>query len=184
MESTCRRKREIYRVCFQIKNFQFVPAGTRSLFSRLKTMEKQDLRIIYMGTPDFAVESLKRLVEGGYNVVAVITMPDKPAGRGHKIQYSPVNRPVERVTRRPANRRSVSHASRNRSEHATSGYFQFTCFAFTSIQRSRSSQLGYYQRRHRNRNHDILPQTRNRYGRNHTATKKTYTSRRKCKNIF
>ena len=53
-------------------------------------MEKQDLRIIYMGTPDFAVESLKRLVEGGYNVVAVITMPDKPAGRGHKIQYSPV----------------------------------------------------------------------------------------------
>ena len=43
-------------------------------------MEKQDLRIIYMGTPDFAVESLKRLVEGGYNVVAVITMPDnRPA---------------------------------------------------------------------------------------------------------
>jgi methionyl-tRNA formyltransferase len=43
-----------------------------------------------MGTPDFAVESLKCLVEGGYNVVGVITMPDKPAGRGHKIQYSPV----------------------------------------------------------------------------------------------
>ncbi len=53
-------------------------------------MEKQDLRIIYMGTPDFAVESLRRLVEGGYNVVAVVTMPDKPAGRGHKIQFSPV----------------------------------------------------------------------------------------------
>lgn len=43
-----------------------------------------------MGTPDFAVESLRQLVEGGYNVVGVITMPDKPAGRGHKIQYSPV----------------------------------------------------------------------------------------------
>ena len=53
-------------------------------------MEKKDLRIVYMGTPDFAVESLRRLVEGGYNVVAVITMPDKPAGRGHKIQFSPV----------------------------------------------------------------------------------------------
>ncbi|MGL6177915.1 MAG: methionyl-tRNA formyltransferase [Tannerellaceae bacterium] len=53
-------------------------------------MEKKDLRIVYMGTPDFAVESLKALVEGGYNVVGVITMPDKPAGRGHKIQYSPV----------------------------------------------------------------------------------------------
>lgn len=53
-------------------------------------MKKEDLRIVYMGTPDFAVESLRRLVEGGYHVVAVITMPDKPAGRGHKIQYSPV----------------------------------------------------------------------------------------------
>ncbi|MCE9106276.1 methionyl-tRNA formyltransferase [Bacteroides pyogenes] len=53
-------------------------------------MEKKDLRIVYMGTPDFAVESLRQLVEGGYNVAGVITMPDKPAGRGHKIQYSPV----------------------------------------------------------------------------------------------
>jgi methionyl-tRNA formyltransferase len=43
-----------------------------------------------MGTPDFAVEPLRRLVEGGYNVVGVITMPDKPAGRGHKLQASPV----------------------------------------------------------------------------------------------
>lgn len=43
-----------------------------------------------MGTPDFAVESLRCLVEGGYHVVGVITMPDKPAGRGHKIQFSPV----------------------------------------------------------------------------------------------
>ena len=51
---------------------------------------KDSLRIVYMGTPDFAVESLRCLVEGGYNVVGVITMPDKPAGRGHKIQFSPV----------------------------------------------------------------------------------------------
>lgn len=43
-----------------------------------------------MGTPDFAVEPLRRLVEGGYHIAGVITMPDKPAGRGHKIQYSPV----------------------------------------------------------------------------------------------
>lgn len=53
-------------------------------------MDKQLLRIIYMGTPDFAVESLRALVEGGYNVVAVVTMPDKPAGRGHQLQYSAV----------------------------------------------------------------------------------------------
>ncbi len=43
-----------------------------------------------MGTPEFAVESLKILVENKYDVVGVITMPDKPAGRGHKLQYSAV----------------------------------------------------------------------------------------------
>jgi len=43
-----------------------------------------------MGTPDFAVESLKILVENNYNVVGVITMPDKPSGRGHKLQFSAV----------------------------------------------------------------------------------------------
>ena len=43
-----------------------------------------------MGTPDFAVESLRALVEGNYNVVAVVTMPDKPAGRGQQLQYSAV----------------------------------------------------------------------------------------------
>lgn len=53
-------------------------------------MTKEQLRIIYMGTPGFAVEPLRLLVERGYNVVAVVTMPDKPAGRGHKIQFSPV----------------------------------------------------------------------------------------------
>ena len=54
-------------------------------------MDKKDLRIVYMGTPEFAVESLKRLVEGGYNVVGVVTMPDKPMGRhGSVLQPSPV----------------------------------------------------------------------------------------------
>lgn len=54
-------------------------------------MKKEDLRIVYMGTPDFAVESLRRLVEGGYNIVGVITMPDKPVGRhGSVLQASPV----------------------------------------------------------------------------------------------
>lgn len=48
------------------------------------------LRIVYMGTPDFAVEGLKALVENGENIVAVITMPDKPAGRGHQMQFSPI----------------------------------------------------------------------------------------------
>ena len=53
-------------------------------------MKKEELRIVFMGTPEFAVESLKALVENNFNVVGVITMPDKPAGRGHKMQFSAV----------------------------------------------------------------------------------------------
>ena len=49
-----------------------------------------DLRIIFMGTPDFAVPSMEILVSHGYNIVAVITAPDKPQGRGQKITHSPV----------------------------------------------------------------------------------------------
>jgi methionyl-tRNA formyltransferase len=49
-----------------------------------------ELRIIFMGTPEFAVPSLDILVENKFNVVAVITAPDKPQGRGQKITYSPV----------------------------------------------------------------------------------------------
>ena len=55
-------------------------------------MTKSDIRIVYLGTPEFAVAGLQALVEGGYNVVAVVTMPDKPAGRGHQMQYSDVKK--------------------------------------------------------------------------------------------
>ena len=50
----------------------------------------KELRIIYMGTPQFAVEPLRAIVQAGYKVLAVITAPDKPAGRGQKIHYSAV----------------------------------------------------------------------------------------------
>lgn len=53
-------------------------------------MKKEDLKIVFLGTPDFAVESLSRIVDDGYNVVAVVTMPDKKAGRGHQLIQSPV----------------------------------------------------------------------------------------------
>ena len=54
-------------------------------------MTKEDLRIVFMGTPEFAVETLRALVENGYNVVAVVTQPDKPVGRhGSVLQPSPV----------------------------------------------------------------------------------------------
>jgi methionyl-tRNA formyltransferase len=56
----------------------------------LINMKSKELSIVFMGTPDFAVASLKALVDGGYNVVGVITAPDKPAGRGNKITESAV----------------------------------------------------------------------------------------------
>lgn len=48
------------------------------------------LKIIYMGTPEFAVPGLKILLENGFNIVAVVTAPDKPSGRGLQLQQSPV----------------------------------------------------------------------------------------------
>ncbi|MFO7999690.1 MAG: methionyl-tRNA formyltransferase [Marinilabilia sp.] len=50
----------------------------------------QDLRIVFMGTPEFATESLKALLDTGANIVGVITAPDKPSGRGRKLTPSPV----------------------------------------------------------------------------------------------
>jgi len=58
---------------------------------------KQSLRIVFMGTPDFAVESLKALVENGVHIVGVVTAADKPAGRGQKLQPSAVKCYAESV---------------------------------------------------------------------------------------
>ena len=55
-------------------------------------MTKEDLKIVFFGTPEFAVESLDALVKGGYNVAAVVTMPDKAAGRGQKLSQSAVKK--------------------------------------------------------------------------------------------
>ena len=55
-------------------------------------MTKDELKIVFFGTPDFAVESLRRLVEGHYHIVGVVTMPDKPAGRGHHLLQSDVKK--------------------------------------------------------------------------------------------
>ena len=53
-------------------------------------MDGKSLRIVFMGTPEFAATSLRKLVAEGYNVVAVVTTPDKPAGRGQKMHESDV----------------------------------------------------------------------------------------------
>jgi len=55
-------------------------------------MQGKELRIVFMGTPDFAVASLKALVDTGYNIVGVITAPDKLAGRGKKLNESAVKK--------------------------------------------------------------------------------------------
>ncbi len=52
----------------------------------MSTLKNNPLRIVFMGTPDFAVGSLKKILEAGFNVVGVVTAPDRPAGRGRKIQ--------------------------------------------------------------------------------------------------
>jgi len=51
---------------------------------------KRNLRIVYMGTPEFAVEPLRAIIDAGFDVAAVVTAPDKPAGRGQKLHASPV----------------------------------------------------------------------------------------------
>ena len=53
-------------------------------------MPENNLRIVFMGTPQFAVESLEALVNDGQNIVGVVTSPDKPAGRGQNLLSSPV----------------------------------------------------------------------------------------------
>jgi methionyl-tRNA formyltransferase len=58
-------------------------------------MKKEDLKIVFFGTPEFAVTSLDKIIGEGFNVVAAVTMPDKPAGRGHKMFHSPVKEYAE-----------------------------------------------------------------------------------------
>ncbi|SEG19996.1 methionyl-tRNA formyltransferase [Algoriphagus boritolerans] len=60
-------------------------------------VKEKSLRLIYMGTPEFAVPALEKLVEAGWNVVAVITAPDKPQGRGQKLVGSPVKEAAEKL---------------------------------------------------------------------------------------
>ena len=136
-------------------------------------MEKKDLRIVYMGTPEFAVESLKRLVEGGYNVVGVITMPDKPMGRhGSVLQPSPVKayavsqglkvlQPEKLNTLNDfggmwSNRHRFPDVARSGLANAPFGNIQSSCFTFASIPRGCPYQLGGNQWRYRDGYYNLL----------------------------
>ncbi len=108
-----------------------------------------------MGTPEFAVPSLKSLVESNSNVVAVITVPDKPAGRGQKQTASPVKLYAEEqgipvlqpeklknpefleelkvIQCRPAGRRCISNAAGSGLEHANKWHIQFAQLSLAAI---------------------------------------------------
>ena len=128
-------------------------------------MTKKDLRIVYLGTPEFAVASLQALVEGGYNVVAVVTMPDKPAGRGHQVQFSDVKKyalsvglPVlqpEKLKDEPPDRRSLPYVAGGRMGDAAAGYVQPPCVATAAVPRCGANQLGGDERRQRDRGDDL-----------------------------
>lgn len=81
----------------------------------------KDLRIIFMGTPEFAVESLKALFEKKFNIVGVITAPDRPKGRGQKLAFSPVKNyavSVEIPVLQPTNLKSPDFHSELKSYQA------------------------------------------------------------------
>ena len=62
---------------------------------RIQKSTNQRIKVVFMGTPEFAVASLDKLIENNYNIVGVITAPDKPAGRGRSVQQSAVKKYAE-----------------------------------------------------------------------------------------
>lgn len=55
------------------------------------------MKVIFMGTPDFAVPTLEKLIEAGHEVAAVVTQPDKARGRGKAVTFSPVKRLLQPI---------------------------------------------------------------------------------------
>jgi methionyl-tRNA formyltransferase len=70
----------------------FAPGLSETTSKSMENKAHQNLRIVFMGTPEFAVASLDALVREGFNVVGVVTAPDKPAGRGLQLQESAVKK--------------------------------------------------------------------------------------------
>ena len=117
-------------------------------------------RIVFLGTPEFAAASLDALVKAGFNIVAVITAPDKPAGRGMKLNESAVKKyavgkglkilqpeklknpeflaELKSLNADIQDRGCFSHAAGRSLEHASEGNRKSSCFAFAAISRSSS----------------------------------------------
>ncbi len=108
---------------FMFRLLRFFPVYALFLFNvaEAKKMMKKELRIIYMGTPEFAVPSLEILAENGWNVVAVITAPDRPKGRGQKLISSPVKEAALKLNipvLQPANLKSIEFLEKLKSFNA------------------------------------------------------------------
>ena len=80
----------------QGKPRQAVVTETGEVKRRTLMVVEEKPRILFMGTPEFAVPSLRRLIDEGYNLLAVVTQPDRPRGRGRKSEASPVKRTAEK----------------------------------------------------------------------------------------
>lgn len=154
-------------------------------------MNPKELRIVFMGTPEFAVPSLRALVAGGYNVVAVVTTPDKPAGRGQKLHQSevklaalelglPVLQPEklkapEFVEAMQALKPDLGIviAFRMLPEVIWAmprlGTFNLHASLLPQYRGAAPDQLGRHQRRNRDRRHNVPAQPRNRQRRDHRA---------------
>ena len=117
-------------------------------------MVTQDMKTVFMGTPDFAVPPLKALVEAGYEVAAVVTQPDKPKGRGKTLMPTPVKEealmheiPVyqpKRGNQSGYHYRSCIWPDHSKGNSGTSEVWmhQYPCFAASEIQRCSSDPAG------------------------------------------
>ena len=82
----------------------------------------EPLRIVFAGTPEFAADHLKALLDSPYEIVAVYTQPDRPAGRGQKLMPSPVkqlaleNGIVIRIAKRLERDDGIQHRRKNRRQ--------------------------------------------------------------------
>ena len=138
-----------------------------------RQMEKKDLKIVFFGTPEFAVASLDKLVTAGYNIVCAVTMPDKPAGRGHKMYHSPVKEYAvahDIPLLQPVRLKDDAFVEELRSFGADLFIviafrmlrdIQPPCLTAATLPWRRSDKLGCDKRRYRNRRNHIFLKARN-----------------------
>ena len=106
------------------------------------------MRVVFMGTPDFSVPSLQALLDAGHEVAGVFTQPDRPKGRGGKVQMSPVK---ELALKRGI---AVYQPIRRSAGRAKAWHGKCACLAFAQAPGRRAHPVGHFERRRGNgRNH-------------------------------